>query len=505
MTWIQPTRVTHALHNLNEWRKAVQDQGAKHLLPLLALLEKGAGLGQQIRFDETPHEFDFWDRYFRLEAGEEAKPYFNPVTLRRAERSYPHSNAATIRKNTFALKWHAATRKTTAQGDYWTLSPQYAKIFEQCVLTKRKIVTRVPVLDIAIVLFRNEALDNVSDSRGLESEFRRRFPQTDADYRTMFEMREEPGDQIFIEFDPGETTQAAVESALIESIITPDAFFPNILPLEDENPVLIQVHELLMLGTSGLILSGPPGTGKTYYAQRIAETLVTDHAAGIWRVQFHPSYGYEDFVEGYRPDSNSTSGFSIVDKTFIRAAEIARSSPGKHIVLIIDEINRGDPSRVFGELLTYLEKDYRNIPFTLPFSGRPFCVPSNLLLIGTLNPYDRSVSHIDAAFTRRFDHIQILPSREVLESRLENHGRLASDQVVMIGDWFENAQSMFEFGLGHALFNDARDIDTLKLVWRHRITPMVNTLLELEPSKREGLTASFEALLRRLDAINNED
>jgi 5-methylcytosine-specific restriction protein B len=109
MAWIKPERVKHALKNLSDWHKSAPDQGSKHLLPLLALLEQGAGVtGTKIEFKERPHEYDFWTRYFLL--GDDAKkPYFNPLTLRRAEVNYPHSNAATIRKKTFDLKWHAGT------------------------------------------------------------------------------------------------------------------------------------------------------------------------------------------------------------------------------------------------------------------------------------------------------------------------------------------------------------------------------------------------------------
>src|SRR5215211_3318551 len=136
MAWIRPERVRHALYNLSEWRRSVKDQSSRHLLPLIALLEKGAGNGNAIHFDETPHEYDFWNKYFLLRDGNAEKPYFNPITLKRAERGFPHSNAATIRKNTFDLKWRAAVRTEQADGEYWTLADNYADIFRDKVLTK---------------------------------------------------------------------------------------------------------------------------------------------------------------------------------------------------------------------------------------------------------------------------------------------------------------------------------------------------------------------------------
>jgi hypothetical protein len=119
------------LQNIAEWRNNAKSQGATHLFPLLALIERGAARnpGDQVLLNETPHEFEFWDRYFRLNDGNAEKPYFNPITLRRAEAGFPHSNSATIRKNTFAGKWQAATRSDDATGEKWSLADNYADIF----------------------------------------------------------------------------------------------------------------------------------------------------------------------------------------------------------------------------------------------------------------------------------------------------------------------------------------------------------------------------------------
>src|SRR5690554_4779165 len=135
---IRTERVASALNNLSNWRGKAKSQGATHLFPMLALIERGAGNppGKATIMNETPHEFEFWNKYFRLDDGNEAKPYFNPVTLRRAEAGFPHSNSATIRKNTFAGKWNAASRRTTDDGEEWKLADNYADIFRDKVLTK---------------------------------------------------------------------------------------------------------------------------------------------------------------------------------------------------------------------------------------------------------------------------------------------------------------------------------------------------------------------------------
>ena len=163
-----------------------------------------------------------------------------------------------------------------------------------------------------------------------------------------------------------------------------------------------------------LVLQGPPGTGKTYVAQRLAWLLTGERSTDrIEAVQFHQSYGYEDFVRGYRP--TETGGFDLQDGPFLRFCARARAAPGRPHVLIIDEINRGNLSRIFGELLMLIEADKRDPVWAVRTTyARPdepaFHVPANLHLVGAMNTADRSIALVDYALRRRFAFSTVEPA-----------------------------------------------------------------------------------------------
>lgn len=512
MKKIRADRVALALTNLADWKSRVHAQGATHLFPLLALLSSGAGTAQEaVHFSETPDEFAFWNRYLRLNTADDAKPYFNPITLRYSEAGFPHSNSATIRKNTFAGKWKAAALTQDESGDAWQLADNYAEIFRDKVLSKGGKVSRVPTLDVAVLLLRGEVFPDEVTPKSLEAKFREVFPQRDTDYERIFVFQDEDAERVFAVDSVDQNYEEAIKASLIADVknssgLPQVSVEPTQMDLDD--PILSQVQKLLEFGTSGIIFSGAPGTGKSYYAKRVARHIVNDPVADIFRVQFHPSYGYEDFVEGYRPHEEAKSGYQVVDKIFLSACRRAEelNADGRLVVIIIDELNRGDPARIFGELLTYIERDYREEKFTLPFSGRSQSIPKNLILLGTMNPYDRSIAQSDAAFVRRFDHISIEPSREVAEQLLEAAGGFDAEQVSSIGEWFENVQRILPFGLGHSYLARLSSIDDLLTVWRYRIRPAVNVALELsDQADGENVEKSFEALIKRLEGAADGD
>ena len=214
------------------------------------------------------------------------------------------------------------------------------------------------------------------------------------------------------------------------------------------------------------ILYGPPGTGKTYWARKAATDLAalgtfgrlfddltapeklivegTTTEPGLLRTcTFHPAYGYEDFLEGYRPQLNAAVAliFKLQDGIFKRICSDALKTPDRKFFLLVDEINRGDIPRIFGELLTLLELDKRGFAVTLPVSGASFVVPSNLFVIGTMNTADRSIALLDTALRRRFGFLELMPDTSVF-------GSASVDGSIPLGPWLDALNDRIRGHLG---------------------------------------------------------
>lgn len=202
----------------------------------------------------------------------------------------------------------------------------------------------------------------------------------------------------------------------------------------------------------------------------------------ITRVTFHPSYTYEDFIEGFRPSRGSATGgldLTLTDGIFKEVCLAATADPGNAYVLLIDEINRANIPKVFGELITLIEKDKRGLPVRLPQSGDEFAVPVNLNIIATMNTADRSIHLLDTALRRRFGFVELLPDVQLLSGATA--GALALDVFLeTLNDRIRERVGR-EKQIGHALFYDGRDVidsaEAFAGVFRHELLPLLQEYL----------------------------
>lgn len=231
------------------------------------------------------------------------------------------------------------------------------------------------------------------------------------------------------------------------------------------------------------VFYGPPGTGKTFIADHLARHLIGGGRGFSQVVQFHPSYAYEDFIEGIRPSVNGADSLVYTKErgVFLEFCRKAAEAEGDPCVLIVDEINRAPLSRVFGELMYLLE--YRDRKIRLA-SGREFRIPRNVYLIGTMNTADRSIALVDHALRRRFAFIPLFPEYGVLEAFHAGNGFDATGLVDLLREVNHEIGDR-NYSLGVSFFMDKELTDNIEDIWRMEIEPYLEEYFYDQNGKME--------------------
>ncbi len=279
-------------------------------------------------------------------------------------------------------------------------------------------------------------------------------------------------------------------------------FLDEVYIKEDDYYTLVE----LLDRKKNIILQGAPGVGKTFTAKRLAYSMMdVKDQNRVMMVQFHQSYTYEDFVEGFRP-AGGNAGFEIKKGPFYRFCTEAKGHSENKYFFIIDEINRGNLSKIFGELFMLIENDKRGTPLQLMYSDEKFSVPKNVYIIGTMNTADRSLAMLDYALRRRFAFFEMTPGFETDGFKKEKD-RLSSEKFNRLIDCVKELNkeiakddSLGEgFCVGHSYFCNLKEASekTLANIVKYEIVPLLNEYWYDEPGKAKEWAEKLRS------AINN--
>ena len=269
-------------------------------------------------------------------------------------------------------------------------------------------------------------------------------------------------------------------------VYTKDEFLNEVFMSEETYTELTQLLE----NKYNVILQGAPGVGKTFAAKRLAYSIMGEKdTSRVSMIQFHQSYSYEDFIQGYRPTKD---GFELENGAFYKFCKAAEEDNERPYFFIIDEINRGNLSKILGELMMLLEKDKRGEKLKLLYSNEWFTVPDNIRLIGMMNTADRSLALMDYALRRRFAFFNFVPAfgTDEFKSYLENKNSPKLDKLISVVENLNNAISNDEslgdgFRIGHSYFCTEKEVteNWLHSIVEYEIIPLLKEYWFDEPTK----------------------
>lgn len=284
-------------------------------------------------------------------------------------------------------------------------------------------------------------------------------------------------------------------------VYTEDDFLDEVFMTEEEYSKLVGI----LKAKKNVILQGAPGVGKTFAAKRLAYSVMgVKDIDRVMMVQFHQSYSYEDFIMGFRP---STTGFELKKGAFYNFCKKAEIDSDNDYFFIIDEINRGNLSKIFGELFMLIENDKRGIELQLLYSDEKFAVPANVYIIGMMNTADRSLAMLDYALRRRFAFFEIKPGFETDGFR-EYRMSLDNDKFNKLINCVENLNSVIAsdeslgegFCIGHSYFCnlevDKIDNECLYGIVEYELIPLLKEYWFDEPTKVKDWSNNLRSVVK---------
>ena len=303
---------------------------------------------------------------------------------------------------------------------------------------------------------------------------------------------------LFVNEDSAEESVPVEEPEVLYDSYTADDFLQDVYMSEERYRTLSN----LLLTKKNIILQGAPGVGKTYAAKRLAYSIMGEKdTSRVKMVQFHQSYSYEDFIMGYRP---TQTGFELKTGVFYEFCRKAADDDRPYF-FIIDEINRGNLSKIFGELFMLIENDKRGVELQLLYSDEQFSIPGNVHIIGMMNTADRSLAMLDYALRRRFAFFDILPAFDSTGFRAycKNVNNPKFDRLIGAVQQLNEAMSCDEslgdgFCIGHSYFctNVTVNDEWLKSVVEFELVPLLKEYWFDEPTKVRTWTNTLREVIK---------